>query len=75
MKAEEIRDAYHALLKESAESGKTEHLSIGTSVAQSLMLTEIAAQLATLNEWLYDLNYLRVQVEPGQYPIVTESRK
>jgi len=42
---------------------------VGYESSTAEMLREIAAQLAELNQAISDTNYLRVQVEPGQYPI------
>ena len=42
------------------------------------LLAEIAAQLAQLNAGLEEItsfNGVKVQVEPGQYPIVVDERK
>ena len=68
MTADEIRELAIKPTKNAKEEGD-----IGIRI-----LAEIAAQLAQLNaglETITGYQTLKVQIEPGQYPIVVEVRK
>ena len=77
MDAKTIVDMRTAALAEIAKADK-DGQDYGVRLHTFYMVAEIAVQLAQLNEGLElltSVNHFRVQVEPGQYPIVVDGRK
>jgi hypothetical protein len=70
MTADQIRAKFKSIQEAMTEAGTTEGGSFIIQAAMLDMVIEVAAQLAELNQAICDTNYLRVQIEPGQYPIV-----
>jgi hypothetical protein len=78
MSPDEIRQLNADCQAKGLKSGNTAAHEAALKSLHLDLLAEIAAQLAQLNnglETLTSANYLRVQVEPGQYPIVVEEKK
>jgi hypothetical protein len=78
MNADEIRSLNHTCQKECNEAATSAERQAGMDSLMASLLAEIAAQLAQLNaglETITGYQTLKVQIEPGQYPIVVEEKK